>query len=128
MTGIPFDAYVGTDVQNDDQAIRRLLQRHIPEGFASAGALVFVFLETLLASAWVAGKLFSEEEMLENSLFGYYALIVGVAEAEEKHGAKWEKFYLSQAVLLVTLCGWLRIAFVSEIFRVIQTGIAHLNM
>ena len=85
--GLPTHAFSGKDIQNDREHALCLSPAFFEQNqWDSLGMLLYAFMIGLTTGCWLGADSFSAEELLENSLTGYYLLLQCVWQISEKEG------------------------------------------
>ena len=92
------------DLQCDKSAAKRLNSGYLIENdWASFGTRIAEFVNSLLVSGWTAAGDFTISQSLSNVLLAFYLLLVQTMCAQNRHGAKWQRYWLPP-VTIRNLC------------------------
>jgi hypothetical protein len=64
--GLSVQAYSNSDVQSNKQAAQKLNSGHLTDHWSSFGSLVTMLVNALSTSAWMAGDIFTKQQMYIN--------------------------------------------------------------
>ena len=102
--GLSIRALAVDDLQCDKSAAKRLNSGYLIENdWASFGTLIAQFVNSLLVSGWTAAGDFTISQSLSNVLLAFYLLLVQTMCAQNRHGAKWQRYWLPP-VTIRNLC------------------------